>query len=58
MMLWFRERRGTIDYGIFLGKQHGDPSVVGCVDADYIGDLEGKRYITGHAFTLVKRFIC
>lgn len=57
-MLWFRKRRGTIDYGILLDKQHGDPSVMACVDADDIGDLDGRRYITGYVFTLTKRFIC
>ena len=41
-----------------FGSQQGDPSVVGYVDFDYVGDLDGKRSTTRYVFTLAGGPVC
>jgi hypothetical protein len=54
----FRYLKGTTNYGITFVKQKSDLSVVGYVDADYAGDLDDRRSITGYVFTLAGGPIC
>ena len=54
----FRYLRGTIGHGIMFGNQQGDPSVVGYVDSDYVGDMDDRRSTTGYVFTLAGGPIC
>ena len=52
-----RYLRGTTGHGIMFGK-HEDTSVVGYVDADYVGDMDSRRFTTGYVFTLCGGPIC
>jgi hypothetical protein len=54
----FKYLRGTTDYIINFVKQKSDLSVVRYVDADYVGNLDDKRSITGYVFTLARIPIC
>jgi hypothetical protein len=44
----FRYLKGTTNYGITFVRQKSDLSVVGYVDVDYAGDLDGRRSATGY----------
>jgi hypothetical protein len=50
--------KGTTDYDITFVRQKSDLSVVGYVDADYVGDLDDRRSTTGYVFTLTGGPIC
>jgi hypothetical protein len=50
----FRYLRGITDHGITFVRQTSDLSVVGYVDANYAGDLDGKGSTTGYVFTLAE----
>jgi hypothetical protein len=50
--------KGTIDYIIIFVRQKNDLSIIGCVDADYVGDLDDRRSTTGYVFTLTGGLIC
>ena len=54
----FRYLKGHTDYGIMFNKQQSDHSVRGYVDADYVGNLDGRRSTTSYVFTLGRRPIC
>ena len=54
----FRYLKGTTDYDIMFSKQQSDHSIRGYVDADYVGDLNGRRSTTGYVFTLGGEPIC
>jgi hypothetical protein len=54
----FRYLRGTTDYGITFVRQKSDLSVVGYVDANYVGDLDDRRSTMGYVFTLTGGPIC
>lgn len=42
----------TSGYGLMYGGQRVDDSLIlGYVDADYIGDLDRRRSLTGYLFT-------
>jgi hypothetical protein len=53
----FRYLKGTIEYGITFVRQKSDLSVIGYVDANYVGDLDNRRPTTGYVFTLVRGLI-
>ncbi|KAH9718762.1 hypothetical protein KPL71_022343 [Citrus sinensis] len=47
-----RYLRGTSGHGLIYGGQRRDDSlIVGYVDADYAGDLDRRRSLTGYLFT-------
>ena len=50
--------KGITDYGITFVRQKSDLSVVGYVDADYVGDLDDRKSIMGYVFTLTGGPIC
>jgi hypothetical protein len=54
----FRYLKGTTDYGITFVRQKSDLSVMGYMDADYVGDLDDRRLTTGYVFTLAGGPIC
>jgi len=54
----FRYLRGTANYGIMFSRQHGNPSVMRYIDADYAGNLDDMRSTTSYVFTLVGEPIC
>jgi hypothetical protein len=54
----FRYLKDTTGHDIMFSSEKGDPSVVGCVDSDYVGDMNDMRYITGYVFTLAGGPIC
>ena len=39
-------------------SQQNDPSIVGYVDFDYVGDLDDKRSTIGYVFTFVGGPVC
>ena len=44
---------GTVDYGLIYGTKRGtEVNVEGYVDADFAGDLDKRRSLTGYLFTL------
>ena len=48
-----RYLNGTTDYGLIYGAKRGtEVDVEGYVDADYAGDLDKRRSLTGYLFTL------
>ncbi|KAH9699562.1 hypothetical protein KPL71_024410 [Citrus sinensis] len=53
-MKWIlRYLSGTADYGLIYGAKRGtEVDVEGYVDADYVGDLDKRRSLTGYLFTL------
>ena len=48
----FRYLKGTAEHGILFSRQPRTNSVVGYVDADYAGEMNGRRSTTGYVFTL------
>jgi hypothetical protein len=54
----FRYLKGTTDYGITFVRQKSNLSVVGYVDADYVGDLDDRTSTIGYVFTLTGGPIC
>ncbi|PNY16220.1 hypothetical protein L195_g012935 [Trifolium pratense] len=49
---------GTTCHGIMFSSGNGDHSAVGCVDSDYVSDMDDKRSTTEHVFTLAGGPIC
>ena len=54
----FRYLRGTTNYGVMFERQQDELLFRGYVDADYAGDLNDRRSITGYVFTLAGGLIC
>jgi hypothetical protein len=54
----FRYLKGTTDNGITFVRQKSDLSVVGYVDADYVGDLDDRRSTMGYVFIIAGGPIC
>jgi hypothetical protein len=54
----FRYLKGTAEHGILFSRQPGTNSVVGYVDANYAGEVDDRRSITGYVFTLSGGSIC
>ena len=54
----FRYLAGTVDYGIMFDQNGALGNVVGYVDADYAGDLDSRRSMTGFVFTFGRGPIC
>ncbi|XP_048231277.1 secreted RxLR effector protein 161-like [Ricinus communis] len=48
-----RYLKGTVDYGI-LYKRGGTEELVGFIDSDYAGDLEGRKSTSGYVFFMNK----
>lgn len=44
--------KGTKIYGITFYSEHGDRSIVGYVDSDYVGDMDCRKSTIGYFFTL------
>ena len=50
-ILWYL--RGTSHVGLVFDKSSViSKEIVGYVDSDYVGDLDGRRSLTGYIFTL------
>lgn len=41
-----------------FNRQQSDSSIMGYVNANYVGDLDDKRSTTSYVFTLMGRLIC
>uniref|UniRef100_A0A2N9F9A0 CCHC-type domain-containing protein n=1 Tax=Fagus sylvatica TaxID=28930 RepID=A0A2N9F9A0_FAGSY len=54
----FRYLKGTAEHEILFSRQLRTNSVVGYVDADYVGEVDDRRSITGYVFTLSGGPIC
>ena len=49
----FRYLKRTSDIGLRFSKSETDNNpITGYVDADYVGDIDKRRFITGYIFTL------
>ena len=54
----YRYLNGTTGYGILFARQHGNNSVVGYVDSDYVDNMDDRRSTTGYVFTLSGGLVC
>jgi ATP-binding cassette subfamily B (MDR/TAP) protein 1 len=54
----FKYLKGTTGHGIMFNSEKDDPSVVGYIDLDYVGDMDDRRSTTGYVFTLAGGPIC
>uniref|UniRef100_A0A2N9FZT3 Uncharacterized protein n=1 Tax=Fagus sylvatica TaxID=28930 RepID=A0A2N9FZT3_FAGSY len=54
----FRYLKGSAEHGILFLRQSGINSVIGYVDADYVGDMDDMRSTIGYLFTLSGGLIC
>lgn len=48
----FRYVCGTLDHGITLGSTNGNEELPGYSDSDWAGDLDERKWISGHIFFL------
>lgn len=48
----FRYLNGTTGYNILFSSEQGDPSTIGYVDIDFIGDIDNKRSTIEYVFNL------